>query len=240
MKQLISILLLTFSLNANDTIQPLTETWTPYQMETKNGLEGISIDLVKEIQNRIGNTKKIQVTTWNRGYDVTLNKTGYALFLTTRSEKRENLFKWVGPISSMKLVFFKNKDRSDLNILTLNDAKKVKSIVVAKKTIANEKLVEYGFENLEINSLANYSFTKLRENKVDLYPVEYHGFMYKLKKLHLEDSIVPVKMKEPIYESKLYIAFNINTDDKIIRTWQSALDEIKADGTYEKILNRYR
>jgi hypothetical protein len=30
-----------FSLYANDTIQPLTEPWMPYQMETQEGLEGI-------------------------------------------------------------------------------------------------------------------------------------------------------------------------------------------------------
>jgi len=239
-KNILFIIIFSYCTYASDTIQPLTEIWTPYQMETKKGLNGISIDLVKEIQKRIGNTKEIEVTTWNRGYDVTLAKTGYALFLTTRSQKREKLFKWVGPISSMKLVFFKNKKRKDLNILTLDDAKKVKSIVVAKKTIANEKLSEYGFQNLEVNSLANYSFKKLRENKVDLYPVEYHGFMYKLKKLGLESEIVPVKMKEAIYESQLYIAFNINTKEAVIKTWQTALDSIKEDGTYEKILHRYK
>lgn len=91
-----------------DDIQPITETWTPYQMETKDGLSGISIDLVREIQNRIGNDKEIKVFPWTRGYNLTLEKKGYALFLTTRSKKREELFKWVGPIASMKLVFFKN------------------------------------------------------------------------------------------------------------------------------------
>lgn len=240
MNKIIFIFLIFVSIYAKDTIQPLTEIWTPYQMETKNGLHGISVDLIKEIQKRIGNTKKIQITTWNRGYDVTLNKKGYALFLTTRSEHREKLFKWVGPTTSMKLVFFKNKNRKDLKISTLEDAKKVDSIVVAKKTIAHEKLLEFGFKNLEINSLANYSFKKLRENKVDLYPVEYYGFRYKLKQLHLENEIVPVVMKNPIYESQLYIAFNINTDDTIIQKWQNALDKIKKDGTYEKILNRYK
>ena len=240
MKNLLFVFLISLCVYGSDNIKLLTETWTPYQMETKNGINGISIDLVKEIQKRIGNTQEIQVTTWNRGYDITLKKKGYALFLTTRSEKREKLFKWVGPISSMKLVFFKNKKRDDLEILTLDDAKKVKSIVVAKKTIANEVLSDYGFKNLEVNSLASYSFKKLQENKVDLYPVEYHGFMYKLKKLHLEKTVVPVKMEEPIFESQLYIAFNINTEDKIIKTWQSALDEIKKDGTYQKILNNYK
>lgn len=77
---------------AIDTIQPLTETWTPYQMETEDGLSGISIDLVREIQKRINNTKDIKVFPWKRSYNITLSKEGYALFLTTRSKKRVKSF----------------------------------------------------------------------------------------------------------------------------------------------------
>ena len=240
LKYILTITFMALLVNASDDIQPLTETWTPYQIETKDGLSGISVDLVREIQKRIGNKKEIKVFPWKRGYHITLNKKGYALFLTTRSKQRENLFKWVGPISSMKLVFFKNAHRDDLVINTIEDAKKVNSIAVAQKTIAHEKLIEYKFNNLEINSLANYSLKKLQENKVDLYPVEYNAFMYKLKKKNLEKKIIPVQMKEPIYESQLYIAFNKETSKGTIKKWQKTLDEIKSDGTYDKILKRYR
>jgi len=241
LKYIVSIYLITLVvLNASGDIQPLTEEWTPYQMETKNGLTGISVDLVKEIQKRIGNKKEIKLFPWKRSYYITLNKKGYALFLTTRSKERENKFKWVGPISSMRLVFFKNNYRDDLVINSIEDAKKVKSIAIAEDTIAYEKLIEYGFKNLEINSFANYSLKKLQDNKVDLYPVEYHSFLYKLRKMNLEGKIIPVKMKEPIFESQLYIAFNNQTSNDIIEKWQKALDDIKNDGTYEKILARYK
>lgn len=240
MRSLFLSIFISISLFAFDDIQPLTETWVPYQIETKSGLKGISVDLVRQIQKRIGNNKEIKVFPWKRGYNITLNKKGYALFLTTRSKKREELFKWVGPISSMKLVFFKNAHRNDLKINSLEDAKKVNSIVVAEDTISYEKLNELGFKNLEVNKLANYSFAKLQQNKVDLYPVEYHAFMYKLKQLKQDKKIIPVKMKEPIYEAMLYIAFNKQTPNKIIKKWQNALDEIKADGTYKKILDNYK
>jgi polar amino acid transport system substrate-binding protein len=237
---ILSILLLSTSLFSKDDIQPLTEAWTPYQIETTNGLKGISIDLIKQIQKRIGNTKDIKVFPWKRSYNITLRKKGYALFLTTRSEEREHLFKWVGPIASMKLVFFKNASRNDLDIKNLDDAKKVRSVVVAEDTIAYQKLKKFGFKNLEINTLASHSFTKLKKNKTDLYPVEYNAFVYKLKQMQLSKKFIPVKMKKPIFESKLYIAFNKDTKDNVIKKWQKALDEIKNDGTYQKILDSYK
>jgi len=240
MKIILLIIIFTFSLHAKDVIQPLTEPWMPYQMETEQGLEGISVDLVKEIQKRIGNEQKIKVYPWSRGYNLTLKKTGYALFLTTKSKKREKLFKWVGPISSMKLLFFKNANRKDLDIRSLEDAKKVKSIAVAVDNIAHQKLVELGFKNLYVNKLANYSLKKVLESKTDLYPTEYYSFLYELKKKNLQNKIVPVKMQEPIMESQLYIAFNKETPQSVIKKWQDALDKIKKDGTYEKILKKYR
>lgn len=240
MKIVLLAVLFIFSLHAKDTIQPLTETWMPYQMETKKGLEGISVDLVKEIQKRIGNEQKIRLFPWSRGYNLTLKKTGYALFLTTRSKEREALFKWVGPVSSMKILFFKNANRKDLDIGSLEDAKKVKSIAVSIDTIEYQKLEKLGFKNLHVNKLANYSLKKILENNTDLYPTEYYSFLYELKRKNLQNKIVPVKMQEPIIESQLYIAFNKETSPSSIKKWQDALDEIKKDGTYDKILKNYR
>lgn len=239
MRLLFIIILLVNITIAADNIQPLTEKWTPYQIETKNGLKGISIDLVKDIQKRIGNKKDIKLFPWKRSYNITLKKKGYALFLTTRSKERENLFKWVGPITSMKVRFFKNASRTDLDIRSLEDARKVSSIVVAEETISNQILKKLDFKNLDVSTIANYSLNKLLENRTDLYPVEENAFIYKLKQLNLQEKIVPVKMK-PFYESNLYIAFNKETKDDTIKKWQKALEDIKSDGTYEKIIQRYK
>lgn len=239
MRFLFIIILLVNITIAADNIQPLTEKWTPYQIETKNGLKGISIDLVKDIQKRIGNKKDIKLFPWKRSYNITLKKKGYALFLTTRSKERENLFKWVGPITSMKVRFFKNASRTDLDIRSLEDARKVSSIVVAEETISNQILKKLDFKNLDVSTIANYSLNKLLENRTDLYPVEENAFIYKLKQLNLQEKIVPVKMK-PFYESNLYIAFNKETKDDTIKKWQKALEDIKSDGTYEKIIQRYK
>jgi ABC-type amino acid transport substrate-binding protein len=98
----------------------------------------------------------------------------------------------------MKLVFFKNATREDIEINSFEDAKKVKSIAVAADTISHEKLTELGFQNLDVNKLASYSLKKLQENKTDLYPTEYYSFLYELKKRQLQNKVIPVKMKQPI------------------------------------------
>jgi ABC-type amino acid transport substrate-binding protein len=44
----------------------------------------------------------------------------------------------------------------------------------------------------------------------------------------------------PFLKSTMNIAFNINTDDDIVQKWQKALDDIKADGTYDRIMKKYK
>ncbi|RXK00050.1 hypothetical protein CRV02_10575 [Arcobacter sp. CECT 8989] len=238
MKILFTILLFINTYLFAIEIQPLTEPWIPYQIENKDGLSGISIDLIKEIQKRIGNKKEIKVFPWKRAYNITLRKKGYALFLTVKSKEREKLFKWVGPIASVKMRFFKNASREDLDIRTLEDAKEVNSIIVEGDTVTVDVLKKLGFNNLDLNTLTSHRLNKLLENKTDLFPTDEVSFIYNLKQQGLDKKIIPVKM-EAFFESKLYIAFNKETSDDIINRWKAAFEEIKADGTYNKILERY-
>ncbi len=221
-------------------IQPLTEEFAPWQMGSGEELTGICIDIVKEIQKRIGNDKEIKVFPWNRAYNMTLKKEGFALFSTARSEEREALFKWVGPLVPLKYVMFKLKDDTKI-YRTLNDAKSVKAIAVTKNAISEQFLRKEGFQNLqvEIGKSGEENVQRVLSGQAQLYSIGYISGHYLVKKLHLEAEIVMTKM-EPLFESTLNIAFNINTSDATISLWQMTLDEMKSDGTYDQIINNYR
>ena len=62
---------------------------------------------------------------------------------------RKDKYKWVGPTTDMKLIFFKKKG-SSIDIKSLNDAKKIKKIGVAKGVGNYDILKARGFKNLDI------------------------------------------------------------------------------------------
>lgn len=241
MKKLVSFIFLC-SLIFAQQIQPVTEILVPYQIKNGNRLSGISVDIVKEIQKRIGNHKKILVFPWNRAYMMTLKSNKFALFSTLRTEQRENLFKWVGPLLKVKVLMYKNKNNPKI-YKTLEDAKKVKSIAVVKNDAIAQYLEKQGFKNLKVGySEEAKSFTgfeKVAKGEVELYPMNEISANYRIKELGLKDKVVPTKIP-PMIVKNLYIAFNKNTSDKVIQKWQKALDDIKKDGTYQKILDKYK
>lgn len=221
-------------------IQPLTEELAPWQMKQGKKLVGISVDIIKEIQKRIGNDKEIIMFPWNRAYNMTLKKEGFSLFSTARSKEREALFKWVGPLVPLKFVMYKNKN--DLKIYhNLNDAKSVAAIAVTKNDVSEQFLRDKGFNNLQIDigNSGQENIHRVLKGQAQLYSSGYISGHYQINELHLNDKIVMTKIP-PLFESSLSIAFNINTSDKIISLWQKTLDEIKSDGTYDRILEKYR
>ena len=94
----------TLSASQDYKLEISTGELPPYSYTINNQLTGLAVDIVREIQKRVKNTQKIRVFPWNRGYNMTLKKKGYALFTTARTKQREKLFKWVGPITNLKLV----------------------------------------------------------------------------------------------------------------------------------------
>ena len=221
-------------------IKLITENWAPYQMEIDGKLSGISVDIVKELQKRVGNTQKIRVFPWNRGYNITLKKKGFALFTTARTKHREKLFKWVGPIATLKLVMFKLKSNKT-EYKTEDDAKRAKSIAVTKNNASHQTLASKGFKNLQVKTGGDnkINLTKLLEGKAELWPVDYQVGHYRIKQRGVQDKVVIAKVP-PFLETPLAIAFNKNTPDEIIQKWQKALDSMKKDGTYEKIFDKYK
>ncbi|MEJ1296140.1 MAG: transporter substrate-binding domain-containing protein [Candidatus Sedimenticola sp. (ex Thyasira tokunagai)] len=115
-------------------------------------------------------------------------------------------------------------------------------IGVVLKDIGEQLLLEKGVNKRNIQSISgknviDLSFKKMENNRIDLFAYELNVIKYGAK-IHGYD---PDKY-EAVYtlkEGELYYAFNKNTDDKIIQKWQQALDDLKTDGGYQKILNSY-
>ena len=79
-----------------------TEDLPPYNFVNKGRLTGFSVDLVREIMQRVGTIAPIQVVPWSRGYQKAMEEPNVALFSTVRSTQRETQFKWVGPLPPVK------------------------------------------------------------------------------------------------------------------------------------------
>jgi len=242
MKLIIFILFFFTSTLFGEKFKIVTEHFPPYQIYKNNKLTGISIDIIQEIQKRLKTNYPIEVLAWSDAYERTLNNKDHIIFSIGRTIDREKKFQWVGPINQIKYVFFKNK-QNKLEIRNLTDAKKVEAILVSKNDLSHQTLSGLGFTNLIVVDYFANEKNILRlanSNKNILWAAGHQSGLYKVNLLGLSKKIKATMTNKPVSTTTLNIAFNKDANPNIVQKWQDTLNEIKSDGTYEKIANRYK
>ena len=214
----------------------MTEELPPFNYTENGEVTGFSSEIVLEICERVGHAKTINMLPWKRAYQAIQNEENQALFSTTRTPQREELFKWVGPIYEPTIVFFA-KQGSDLAIQSLDDAMTVSRIGTYLEDAEESLLKEAGFKNLISVGDDFLNPKKLILGRIDLWISGDLEGVYKAKKAGLDSDKITIVYE--IKKKEYYIAFSKNAPDEEVQTWQAALDAMKQDGTYQEILDKY-
>ena len=124
------------ALSAELTI--LTENLPPLNYVDNGVLVGPSVEIVREIQRRVGSEEPIQVYPWARAYKMALEEENVVLFGMTYTKVREDKFKWVGPLATKRDILVAKKG-SGIKISRLEDAKKVGRIGTLRDRAADPR-----------------------------------------------------------------------------------------------------
>ncbi|MCP4160796.1 MAG: ABC transporter substrate-binding protein [Deltaproteobacteria bacterium] len=209
----------------------------PGNFRDKNGkVTGISVDFVKEIQKRVNNKSHILILPGPRLIYNSIKEKNYVIFSLSRTKARENKYHWISLVMRKPLVMFAKKG-SNHNVKNLRDAKKVISVGVMRSSVQHNFLSENNFKN--IYPVANHiqNLKKLMAGRVTLM---YHSMQGAA--ILCKDAGVDFNQLEPVLYpqiSKSSIAMSKNSDIEIVRKWQKAAKDIKADGTFYKIAMKW-
>ena len=214
----------------------LTENLPPLNYVKDGELVGPSIEIVEEIQRRVGSVDKIQVYPWARAYKMALEDENVVLFGMTHTKAREDKFKWIGPLATKRDILVAKKS-SGIKISNLNDAKKVSRIGTLRDDTRELLLKSHGFTNLEPVSDEQLNAQKLVLGRIDLWA-------YKIPGLRTVCELAGVDHNEllEVYhlrEIDVSIALSKKTSDSIVQKWKKAFDEMLADGTIMQIRRRW-
>ncbi|MEJ2284193.1 MAG: transporter substrate-binding domain-containing protein [Desulfobacterales bacterium] len=202
----------------------------------KNGrLKGLAVEIVREILRRVKLPDRIQVVPWARGYTLALTEPNVALFSTTRLPQREKLFKWVGPLYSQTWGFYARTD-SPITISSLDQARAVGRIGTYYKDAKEQYLLANGFRNLVSTNRNLSNIRHLMDGSIDLWVSSDFNMPY----LARQAGINPERLKLifPFKRVQNYIAFSNQSPDALVDLWQQTLDELKLDGTYDRLCDK--
>jgi polar amino acid transport system substrate-binding protein len=198
---------LTTSIEASE-IQIVTTEEAPYQYHKDGKLMGISYEVVQLLQEELGTNTQIRFYPWARAYDMALRKENVLIVSLLRSKEREPLFKWVEPMFSITMYFYKLKSRKDIVVNTLEDARKYQ-IGVSLNYAAGIYLTAKNFTKLQNVTRTKQSMLQMLANRIDLLPETPIVLKYAAERHNIDYDLF-----EPIYQIEamtgdVYIAFSM-------------------------------
>jgi polar amino acid transport system substrate-binding protein len=219
-----------------DELLILTENLPPLNYVENGVIVGPAVEMVKEIQRRIGSKEKIQVYPWARAYQTALEGKNIILFCMARTAVREDKFIWIGQVAQKRDILAAKRG-SGIKINSLEDAKKVSHIGTLRDDAKEIYLKNQGFTNLVPTHDDQRNAKKLVLGRIDLWVTKKPGLLTicKLAGVDYHD----IEEVYSIRESPISIAASKQTSDEIIQKWKAAFNEMISDGTMLKIKNKW-
>jgi len=219
------------------TIRAVTET-TPYTFLKGDRVEGPATEVVEKTLQTAGLTDyQVKLYPWARAYDMALKEPGVLIYLIARTAAREQQFKWAGEIMKIQYHLYRLRDRSDISVKTLADAKNY-TIGVMRDDVRQQYLQSRGFQRLAVSAQWIDNFNKLIKRQVDLVPLTQDDASSLCAEAHFDCAGLERVLTLDEASTGLYMAYSASTADSTVQKTRSAFDKLKADGTVRRIMEK--
>jgi len=216
----------------------LTEENPPLNYTENNKVTGMATDVVREMSRRANVPIQIEVMVWADAYKRAQVDKDTCLYSTARLANRERIFKWVGPIAVNKWGLFAKSGFSQ-PINTLADVRPFR-IGGVTRDAKTEYLKQHGITNIfEVDddklNPPKLTLNRREPGRIDLWITS----VARAKQVAAQAGAPDVNLVFVVREVDSYLACNPRTSGATLKALSAALDGIKKDGTFRKILDRY-
>lgn len=222
-----------------DSLQWVTEEYAPYNYSVNGVPTGIFVDILGKVWERLGVHRKvsdIQVLPWARGYRMAQDTPGVCLFSMTVTDQRRQLFAMVQPVVDSR-VSIVGPAKGGIAIHSLADLDNY-SIGVVRDDIGEQLLQQGGTKARIVRTDSARSLVKMLSGG----RFEVIAYSYDTAAWNMKQEGVEVSAYAPLYTLRAGVmgfGCQKDTDPKLIAQLQETVDQLRADGTVERIARRY-
>jgi len=209
----------------------------PETTENKK-LTGMGTEVVQEMGKRAKIKLDFEVMAWDKAYEKAQADKETCLYSTTRLPNRENAFKWVGPIAVNKWGLYALGGFKPV-IKSLMDLRPYR-VGGVERDSKTEYLKQEGITNISEEKDDKLNPPKLTLNrketgKIDLWVTSVGG----AKRVAAAAKVKDIKLVFVARQVDSYLACSPRTLPATLKSLADALDSMKKDGSYEKIIKAY-
>ncbi len=237
--RLLSGLALLWAMAPARALEPLsiyTDEWPPISFEDGGEVKGMAVDLVNQIQHRLHQDQPVKLLPWARAYNFLLTRPNVLLFVLGRTAEREKLMTMVGPVAASEINLYCRKGEAEA-LRRLGDKLQLQPVTAFRSSIFLAVAKQHGFKNIVESADPVQSALLLHANRVSMWSEGDSVVDKVMRKAGLP--VEEIEQLQPLEKIDLYLAFSRGTDRATILTWEQTLRDLKRDGSFRKLYQRW-
>lgn len=216
----------------------LTEENPPLNYTENKKLTGMATEVVHEMLKRAKIKPDIEVMAWDKAYEKAQADKETCLYSTARLANRENAFKWVGPVAVNKWGLFA-LGGFNAKIDSLKDVRPFRVGGVARDAKV-EFLRQSGVTNIVEEKDDSLNPPKLTLNRKEVQKIDlWVTSVANAKQVAARSKVADIKLVLVGKEVESFLACSPRTPAATLKVLAGALDGMKKDGSYDKIVKSY-
>jgi polar amino acid transport system substrate-binding protein len=196
--------------------------------------QGLVQEVVEEMARRVGHSGTIEYMPWARAQQIAMTEPNTGILSLTRSPEREDKYRWLAKIVTDDLVLVGGRG---VDVSSL-DKVKSRPTGVLLRSGAEALLREKGFTRVEPAPEEWLNAKKMKERRIDAWLAPRLMVIYATQEV--QGDLATLNVGEIVRASEIYFAASKNLPDAEAARWEKAFDSMKADGSYERIVQKYR
>ena len=215
---------------ATDIMFMMTEEYPPFNFTGENGeVGGISTKILTSAAEKTNLSLRFELLPWMRSYTRAINTPNTCVYSTWRTEEREQLFKWIGPLANDAWSLFGTAN-SELVIEKIEDSFEHR-IGAVRGWGFTDYLEKIEHPMLDLVTVDELNARKLNIGRIDLWATGRFSGRYLAKKLNLDE----IREIFVVREIPVYVACNLNTSIELMTALQRGIDLIEQEGLADHI-----
>ncbi|GLX78477.1 hypothetical protein tinsulaeT_18170 [Thalassotalea insulae] len=205
------------------------------QYKEKNQLKGPSAEIFKLLMVDAKLSATVDFMPWSRAFKLASEQANTMIFTMVRTSERESKFHWLLAVSDVVRAFVSLKQRPELKLSTIAQAKN-HSIAVVRGSYGLSSLLKLGFkegENIYLVANNKIAINLLMSEKVDFIFVDPSILTpYFLAQGIVTEQVIN-KYIFPETRSQGYIALNKNSTPELVRVLQLSAKHVMQNSLYQ-------
>ena len=196
--------------------------------------QGLVQEVVAEMARRVGHSGTIEYMPWARAQQIAMTEPNIGILSLTRSPEREDKYRWLVKIVTDDLVWSAGRAWTSRASTRRRTAPPACCCARAPKRCCAKRASRASSPRPRSGSTRR----RLKERRIDAWLAPRLMVIYAMQEV--QGDLGTLNMGEIVRASDIYLAASKSLPDSEAAKWEQAFESMKADGSYDRIVQKYR